>query len=100
VIRSHADLLESVVFPDAYVAPEFRTYVALTDSGHLVTGLLLLETTDAIELRTSPGVRTRIARRQIEDIVPVGQSLMPQGLDKLMTRQELSDLIEFLASQR
>ncbi len=100
VIRSHRELLESVLFPDGYVAPEFRTYLAATDRGQIHTGLLLQETTDAIYLRTAPRVRTPVARRQVEDFAPVAASLMPRGFDKVLSRQELSDLIEFLASQR
>jgi putative heme-binding domain-containing protein len=100
VIRNHRDLLESVVFPDAYIAPEFQSYLATTADGRVHTGLLVQETTDAIYFRTAPSVRTRLSRRQIDDVMPTPTSLMPAGFDRLLTRQELSDLIEFLANQR
>jgi len=100
VIRGHRDLLESVLLPDAYVAPQFRTYLATAVSGQVHTGLLLQETTEAIEFRTAPRVRTRVALRDLEEFIPTASSLMPRGFDRLLSRQELSDLLEFLASQR
>jgi hypothetical protein len=39
---------------------------------------------------------TRIARREIVELLPGTVSLMPQGLDQQLTRQELADLLAFL----
>jgi hypothetical protein len=33
-------------------------------------------------------------------MTPAITSLMPEGLEKLLTRQELRDLLEFLSAQR
>jgi putative heme-binding domain-containing protein len=99
-LRDRQQLLESVVLPSAYVAPEFRAYTLLTRRGNVVVGLIHQETSDALHLRSAPATRTRVARSDIEDITIARTSLMPEGLDKQLTRQELSDLIEFLASQR
>jgi putative heme-binding domain-containing protein len=99
-LRDRQQLLESVVLPSAYVAPEFRAYTVLTRSGNVVAGLIYQETADALHLRTAPATRTRVARSEIEEISIARTSLMPEGLEKQLTRQELSDLIEFLASQR
>jgi hypothetical protein len=42
----------------------------------------------------------RLARRDIEEMAPSTESLMPAGLEKTMSRQELRDLLEFLCAQR
>jgi hypothetical protein len=36
----------------------------------------------------------------VEEVTPSETSLMPDGLDKAMTRQELSDLLAFLLKQK
>jgi putative heme-binding domain-containing protein len=100
IIRSHHDLLESIVLPSAGVAPEFRAYSITTRNGQVHAGLLFQETVEAIYLRTAPTARARITRSDIEEIALSPVSVMPDGLERLLTRQELSDLVEFLATQR
>jgi putative heme-binding domain-containing protein len=98
--RSRAELLESIVFPSLVIAPEYRSYRISTKSGKLVTGLIVREGADAIHLRTPDLAEVRIARGDLEEMEPSNLSLMPDGLDKILTRQELRDLLEFLAEQR
>ena len=98
--RSRAELLESIVFPSLVIAPEFRSFRIGTKSGRFVTGLIVRESTDAIELRTPDLAEVRVARKDIEVMEPSDVSLMPDGMDKVMTRQEFADLLEFLLAQR
>jgi putative heme-binding domain-containing protein len=98
--RSRAELLESVVFPSLVVAPEFRSYRIALKSGKVVTGLIVREGSDAIELRTPDLAEVRVPRKDIEAMEPSDVSLMPDGLEKIMSRQELADLLEFLTQQR
>jgi putative heme-binding domain-containing protein len=80
--------------------PEFRAYSVVTASGKIVTGLIVRESAEAIDLRTADLAEVRIARNDIETIEPASVSLMPDGLEKAMSRQDLADLLEFLAQQR
>jgi putative heme-binding domain-containing protein len=100
VIRDRPELLESIVLPSAYVAPEFRAFVITTTDGGLTTGLIVQETSDAIYLRRGDAPPQRIARERIEDVMLSPTSLMPEGFDRALSRQELSDLVEFLANLR
>ena len=43
-LRSPTDLVESIVWPGAYVDPEFRAWIVATRSGQVFTGLLAQET--------------------------------------------------------
>jgi putative heme-binding domain-containing protein len=99
-IRSKAELLESIVFPSLTIAPEFRAYQVATADGRVLTGLIVRDTADAVYLRTTDLAEVRIARKDIEEMTPSAVSLMPDGLEKVMTRQQLSDLLEFLSQQR
>ena len=98
--RTPRDLLESVVFPSSSVVPEFRSYVVTTRDGRVHTGMIARETSDAIYLRTAQLAEIRVARSDVEQMTPSPVSIMPEGLEKALSRQELSDLLEFLYHQR
>jgi putative heme-binding domain-containing protein len=99
-LRSPRDLLESIVFPSSSVVPEYRSYVVATRDGRLIQAMIVYEDNEAIDLRSSDLAELRVARKQIEEIRPAASSIMPEGLEKSMSRQELADLIEFLARRK
>jgi putative heme-binding domain-containing protein len=99
-IRSGRDLLESVVFPSASFARGFEPYTVTTQSGKVYNGILARETTDAIYLFLADRSEVRVARPDIEGIEASRVSIMPQGLEAQVSRQELSDLLAYLQSLR
>jgi putative membrane-bound dehydrogenase-like protein len=99
-VRSGHDLLEAVVFPSANFARGYEPFVVTTRSGKFHPGIIKRETADAIYLVTAERVEVRIARADIESIEPGKVSIMPQGLDTQLTRQELADMLAFLQSLR
>jgi putative heme-binding domain-containing protein len=96
--RSVHDLLEAVVYPGATFVREFETYSINTKSGKY-TGIIKLRTPEVIVLETSPQSSVRIARNDIITTEVLDVSMMPPGLDKLLTRQEMADLMTFLLGQ-
>jgi putative heme-binding domain-containing protein len=98
--RTTAELLESIVFPSVTIAPEYRPFRVTVRDGRVVVGLVVRETADAIHLRGTDLAEVRIARKDIDEMIPSNISLMPEGLERVMTRQELRDLLEFLSRQR
>jgi putative heme-binding domain-containing protein len=98
--RTTRDLLESIVFPSSSIVPEYRQYTITTKKGRATTGMIVRETADAIYLRTSDLAEVRLARAEVDELTPSKVSLMPEGLERTMTRQELSDLLEFLYAQK
>jgi putative heme-binding domain-containing protein len=99
-LRTKAELLESIIFPSFTIAPEYRSYQVAAKDGRVVTGLILRETAEALSLRTTDLAEIRIARKDIEEMTPSNVSIMPDGLEKVMNRQELRDLLEFLSTQK
>jgi putative membrane-bound dehydrogenase-like protein len=97
-IRAPNDLLESVIYPSATIVRGYESYVVETTRGVSYTGLLSRETPEAIYLTTTDRTEIRIPRTTIELIKPSRQSIMPQGLENQMSRQELRDLLAFLRS--
>ncbi len=99
-IRTSRDLLEAVVFPSASFVRGYEPWTILTRDGKLHTGVMARETTEAIYLHTAERAEVRIPRAAVDQIQQSRLSIMPQGLDAQLTREELADLIAYLQSLR
>lgn len=95
-IRSPRDLLESIVFPSASIVQDYRPIVVVTTDGQITTGLEVRRTDQEIWLKGSDLKETRIRTADIEEMREASTSIMPQGLDNKLSRDELRDLIAFL----
>jgi putative membrane-bound dehydrogenase-like protein len=96
--RSAHDLLEAIVYPSATFVREFETYRIKTKANEY-TGVIKEKSPEVIVLNTSAQSSVRIARADIVSMETVDFSMMPQGLDKSLTPQEMSDLMAFLLGQ-
>jgi putative heme-binding domain-containing protein len=94
-IRSRHDILEAVLYPSASFAREYETWRVRTRGGEN-TGIVKQELPDAVVMATAPGATIRIPRRNIAAVEPVEFSVMPPGLEQLLTPSELSDLMAYL----
>jgi putative membrane-bound dehydrogenase-like protein len=99
-IRAGRDLVEAIAFPSATFARGFRSYVIATDAGRVFTGVITRETAQAVTLRTADLAEARIPKSAIEAMKESTVSIMPKGLDKTLTRDELRDLLAFLQAQK
>jgi putative membrane-bound dehydrogenase-like protein len=97
-IRTGRDLLESVVFPSASFARGYEPYLIRTRDGAILDGLIARETADAIYLFTADRTEKRVPRASIELLQMGKTSIMPQGLEAQLSREELRDLLAFLTS--
>ena len=96
-IRSRHDILEAIMFPSASFAREHETSKVVTRT-NTYTGIIREQYPDAIVIATGPGPTIRVQRNEIVSIEAGTVSLMPPGLEKQLTPQELSDLVAYLVS--
>jgi len=97
--RSPAALLVAILDPNRAVEDNFRGYVAVTRSGaQIVTGILRGETGASVRLLGQEGQEKVILRSDLEALRATGMSLMPEGLEKDLSRQDLADVIAFVAA--
>ena len=92
-------LLLHIIVPEYEIMPIYTCYNVETREGQGFTGLLAAETPDAITLRLAQGIEQRIPRSEIASMQTSRLSLMPQELEKAMSRQDLADLISFLKGE-
>jgi putative heme-binding domain-containing protein len=97
-VRSVHDVLEAIVYPSVSFVREYETYKVTTSGGEYL-GLIEDQTPDVVVLRSAPDASLRIPRTEISSMTRHPVSLMPQGLDALLTVGELADLMTFLMGQ-
>ncbi len=91
-------LIESIVDPNAEVAEKYRSTAIVTDDGTIVTGLLVSETAEAVEIFDGKETR-KISKSEIEERKTLQQSSMPEGAASTVAPSEFIDLIEYLSAQ-
>ncbi|MCA9177553.1 MAG: c-type cytochrome [Planctomycetales bacterium] len=94
--RSHLALLYDILDPNSKVEPRFTAYAVRTVDGEVFSGLIVTETPDAVVLGMGEGKEQTIGRSEIEQIRASNVSLMPEGVEKDITIQEMADLLEYL----
>ena len=99
-VRSRRDLLESIAFPNASFVRSFEPVSIVTTRGVVLQGVIKDENTQRIKLVDAQRQILEFSRSDIEELQPSEVSIMPSGLDRLLDRQELADLLEFLLNAK
>jgi putative membrane-bound dehydrogenase-like protein len=91
-------LLLHILLPNYEVYPQYQTiYIELKD-GQFVEGWIVSQKENSITLRTVAGADKTILKSNIKSSINTGKSLMPEGLEKSMTKDGFIDLIAYLKS--
>ncbi|MFO0901685.1 MAG: PVC-type heme-binding CxxCH protein [Pirellulales bacterium] len=98
--KSPAAVLLEILDPNRNVDSRYTLYTAVLEDGRTVQGLLANETGNSLALLGPNGVRTELRRSDIEQLRNSGQSLMPEGLERDLSKQDLADLLTLLAGAR
>ncbi len=93
--KTKEELLNSILNPSASIDPRFRNYIIITKDGRIHDGILANETPGTITLRNADGDVT-ILRKNLAEIRASSISLMPDGLEKSLSKQQIVDLIAYL----
>ena len=89
-------LLADILLPSQSIAQKYETYVVERASGTTETGVLANQTPTSITLRQGGTQQVTIPRGEIRAMTVSPQSAMPADLDKLITPQQMADLLAFL----
>ena len=89
-------LVESVLAPNKVISPVFKSSIIATVDGKIVTGLVVVETAEKLEVLQADTKRITILKSQIEERKLGHVSAMPHGIVK--TTEELRDVVTYLLS--
>ncbi len=93
--KTKEELLNSIMNPSEAIDPRFINYIITTRDGRIQDGILANETAGTITLRNTDGDFT-ILRKNIAEIRASSLSLMPDGFEKSLTKQQVADIIAYL----
>ncbi len=100
-VRTRRDLLEAVVFPSASFVRSYEPVDILRTDGGRMTGIIRNQNANAITLGTGAATPDAVVKLgEIRQMHAAPFSLMPAGLDRILTEQELADLIAFLQAMK
>ena len=90
-------LLESIVFPNKHIAEGFQSVLVTTKDGTSFAGVVQSESDTELVLNSPEDGIVKVKKADIT-VRERGLSGMPEGLATLLSRRDLRDLIEYLAS--
>jgi putative heme-binding domain-containing protein len=93
---SRDDLFASIIEPNQSVSPAYQTKRFETASGRVFSGMVVYESPNGTLLQIGPDDTVRIADDEIVEITSSPTSLMPNGLLRDATDQDLTDLYAYL----
>ncbi|MFN9717723.1 MAG: PVC-type heme-binding CxxCH protein [Planctomycetota bacterium] len=98
-VHPRHELLTHIIDPSRSVEGNFRIYTVVRTDGIVINGMMSGESRTAITLIDTEGKENQIAREDIDELVRSRKSLMPEGFEKQMTTEELSNLLAFLTDK-
>lgn len=94
--RTGKALLTAMLDPNRAVEAKFLSYTAVTDAGKTVSGMLLSETGNSVTLVSTDGKEHVLLRKDLDQLINSQRSLMPEGLEKDLSQQDIADVIAFV----
>ncbi len=91
-------LLVDILDPSREVDPRYLNYVVTTKNGRVLTGMIAAETASSLTLRRAEKAEDTILRSQIDEIQATAKSVMPEGLEMQLSKQDIADVIAYLQS--
>ena len=93
--KTDEELLAHILDPSFEIAVNYTNYIIVANDGRILDGLLAGETADTVTLRGEYENRT-IRRDEIEEMRASAVSLMPDGLEEDLSKQDLANVIAYL----
>ena len=94
--KSKEQLLSDILDPSREVDPRYINYLVTTKAGRTLSGMIAAETASSITLRRAEKAEDTILRSQIDEIQATAKSVMPEGLEMQLSKQDVADVIAYL----
>jgi len=89
-------VVNSILNPNLAVKEQYVTRIFVLSTGKILTGVVVDRDEVRVNMRDASGAIVKIPTADIDEEIE-GKSLMPQGLTKFLTRDELIDLARFIS---
>ncbi len=95
-----AQLVEAIFDPNRAFEARYALTVVVLTNGTVANGVVAAESPGGIVLRTAGGVDRSIPRDEIDELRPLPQSIMPEGLETLVSPADCADLLAAIRQPR
>lgn len=95
--NDYDQLLSNVLDPSLVIGAGYQARTVVTSDGRVLAGLVVEDTPQRLVLKLQGGKTEAIPRSDIEEDSVSPVSLMPEGLERQLSPQELADLFAFLS---
>ncbi len=95
---SRQAMFESIVFPSAGISHNYEAWTIVLNNGTTQTGLLVSEDGEKLSLKGIDALVRMIAIKDIDERQKNTISLMPADLAKLLSQEEMADIVEYLVT--
>ena len=95
-VKPPEGLLSDILDPNRMFEARWSAYAIETKDGRRLSGLIQDETSDSIVLAMMGGAKETISRSDIKEMKSLDRTLMPEGLEAAITKEQMSDLLAFL----
>jgi quinoprotein glucose dehydrogenase len=89
-------VLEAIVEPSKEIKEGYQSYKAVTLDGQVFEGLRVSDTAKEVVIREASGRDVRIARDDLDELIPSKLSLMPDNAVAQLSFDQFIDLLAFL----
>jgi putative heme-binding domain-containing protein len=96
------EILHDILEPSFRINEKYQTYIFELKSGKTLTGLILQETPEEVKVIENPLAKAQpvvLKKSEIEERVKSPTSIMPKGLLDKLNREEILDLVAYIAAR-
>jgi putative heme-binding domain-containing protein len=94
---SFDQLLSNVVDPSLVIGPDYQVVTVVTKDGRNLTGLIVENNEQRVVVRMPGATEEVVPRNNVEYTRRSKLSMMPEGVEKVFSPKDLSDLFAFLS---
>jgi putative membrane-bound dehydrogenase-like protein len=97
---SREDMYVAILNPNAAISHNYENYALLDEDDRVLSGLLINKTDEFVTIRDAEGIDHTLDAEAVVSLKVQSISLMPADLQKAMSTEELTDLVEYLLTLR
>ncbi len=91
-------VLSNLIDPSAQIDPAYRLTTLFTEDGRLLSGFIVRQTDSDVVFRTQDA-RIRLSMKDVASLRTTNVSMMPEGMIRTFTDEQLRDLLVYLAGR-
>ena len=89
-------MLVNVVNPSIAIREGYENYVVFTEDGRTINGFISDQDSQVVVIKSVDAQSTIVPRQEIDEMMAIKRSVMPEGILQPLTTQQIRDLFAYL----